>query len=113
MGEKAMKIELLYFDGCPNHVQAFENLKECLRELALEAQVERIKVKSNDDAIMRHFLGSPSIRINGKDLETDEDETTEYSMRCRRYSIESSWQGFPPKELLRAALKREMERQKT
>ena len=104
-----MKIELLYFDGCPNHTQALENLKQCLQELSLNEQIDRIKVERNDDAIAHRFLGSPSIRINGKDLEIDEDETTEYSMRCRRYQTELSWQGYPSKELILDTLKKARE----
>ncbi|MFQ6008036.1 MAG: DUF2703 domain-containing protein [Candidatus Zixiibacteriota bacterium] len=100
-----MKIELLYFDGCPNHEQALENLQECLQQLLLDQQVERIKVENNEDAVKHRFLGSPSIRINGKDLEIEEDDTTEYSMQCRRYQTKSGIQGYPPKELILTALK--------
>jgi len=50
------------------------------------------------------FLGSPSIRINNKDLETIEDKSTEYSMRCRRYKNGDVMEGFPSKELIKVNL---------
>jgi hypothetical protein len=100
-----MKIELFYFDGCPNHEQTLLILQDCLKELSLEAAVERIKVESNEDAAKLRFLGSPSIRINGKDLEYDDESGMEYSMRCRIYRTGTGMQGYPPKELIMQALK--------
>jgi len=99
-----MKIELLYFDGCPNYQLALANLKEALRELGLESEVETIRVESPEEAVKYRFLGSPSIWINGRDLEIVVDESTEYSMRCRRYATADSLQGFPSKELIKTFL---------
>jgi len=99
-----MKIELLYFDGCPNHEQAFQNLEEALKETNTESEIEIIKVNNPEDAVAKRFLGSPSIRIEEKDLEIKEDNTTEYSMRCRRYRNGDQWQGYPSKELIKDKL---------
>ncbi len=100
-----MKIEFLYFDGCPNHETALTNLKEVLSETGLKEEIDIINIENPEDVTKHRFLGSPSIRINGKDLEVTEDESTEYSMRCRRYKNGDVMEGFPSKELISTNLK--------
>lgn len=100
-----MKIELLYFDDCPNWQLSEQFLREAIDELKLEAEILLINVKDNNGAITNRFLGSPSIRINDKDLEIVEDHSTEYSMRCRRYRSDSEILGCPPKEMIVKALR--------
>ena len=100
-----MKIEFLYFDGCPNHETALTNLKEVLSEAGLKEEIDIINIENPKDVTKHRFLGSPSIRINGKDLEVTEDESTEYSMRCRRYKNGDVMEGFPSKELISTNLK--------
>lgn len=99
-----MKIEFLYFDGCPNHETALTNLKEVLSEAGIKDEIRIINIEQPEDATKHRFLGSPSIRINGQDLEIAEDESTEYSMRCRRYKNGDMMEGFPSNELIRAKL---------
>jgi len=99
-----MKIEFLYFDGCPNHETALTNLKEVLSEAGMKDEIEIINIEKPEHVIKHRFLGSPSIRINDKDLEIIEDEFTEYSMRCRRYKNGERIEGFPSKELIKANL---------
>ncbi|RKX30816.1 MAG: DUF2703 domain-containing protein [Candidatus Zixiibacteriota bacterium] len=100
-----MKIEFLYFDGCPNHETALTNLKEVLSETGLKEEIDIINIENPEDVTKHRFLGSPSIRINGKDLEVTEDESTQYSMRCRRYKNGDVMEGFPSKELISTNLK--------
>jgi hypothetical protein len=99
-----MKIELLVFDGCPNHEPAEKLVRETVEELGVDANIEVIKVQDHDDAIAKAFLGSPSIRINGRDIELEENELTQYSMRCRVYRSEESYAGVPSKALLLSAI---------
>ncbi len=99
-----MRIEFLYFNGCPNHETALTNLKEVLSEAGLEDDIEAINIEKPEDVTKHRFLGSPSIRINDRDLEIVEDESTEYSMRCRLYKNGNGMDGFPSKELIKANL---------
>ena len=92
-----MKIEFYYFDGCPSHEPAFENLQEVLIEKGIESEIETIKVNSPEDAERLNFQGSPSIRINGKDIEGKEEG---YSYSCRVFEIEGNLTGVPTKEYL-------------
>lgn len=93
-----MKIEFLYFNGCPSWEKAHDSLKEVLGEEGIKAKIEKIKVESNNDAEKAKFLGSPSIRINGKDIERDAI-LEDYSLRCRVYKTEEGFKGWPSKDM--------------
>jgi hypothetical protein len=99
-----MKIEILVFDGCPNSESAENLVRETVAELGIDAEIEVIHVIDNEDAVTKRFLGSPSIRINGKDLEVEENELTQYSMRCRVYRHGESQSGVPSKDLLKSTI---------
>ena len=97
-----MKVEFFYFDGCPSHEPAYENLKEVLLEKGIESEIESIKVNSTDDAAKLRFQGSPSIRIDGKDIEGKEEG---YSYSCRVFEIDGKLTGVPTKEYLSDKIK--------
>ena len=63
-----MKIELLYFDGCPSWQVGLENLRSALYAEGLDVPVELIGVLDDVDAAQKRFLGSPSFRVNGIEL---------------------------------------------
>jgi hypothetical protein len=79
-----MKIELLYFDGCPSWQSELENLKAALSAEGIDAQVELVNVLDDADAAEKHFLGSPSFRVNYVDLWDEKRES--YSLSCRGMS---------------------------
>ena len=68
------KIEFLYFAGCPSYKNALAYLEEIISEEKIDADVELILVESPEDAQKVEFQGSPSIKINGIDLEDKSDE---------------------------------------
>ncbi len=94
----------MVFDGCPNADATEKLVRETVSKLEIDASIEIIKVTYNEDAVAKRFLGSPSIRIDGKDLEVEEEAQTQYSMRCRVYRQGDSQTGIPPKDLLVSAL---------
>lgn len=100
-----MKVEFLYFDGCPNHKHAFDILKEVLEEGNLHAEICLVNVDSEDKAKELQFLGSPTIRINGFDVEKESRSLTGFGMKCRIYVIESKIRGVPSKEMIRDAIR--------
>lgn len=99
-----MKIEFLYFNGCPNQEPALKNLKEAIKDLGISAEITMIEVTDEKDAVNKRFLGSPSIRLDGMDSEGLQDNG-EYSMNCRRYKIGSEVLGYPSKDMIKVALK--------
>lgn len=99
-----MKIELLYFDGCPSYQQALQNLKEVLAEEGIDEAVELVKVSTSEEAEAHRFLGSPTIQIDGVDLEGPEAVGSGIGFGCRVYAHNGHLSGWPSKEQIRAAL---------
>jgi hypothetical protein len=100
-----MKIRVLFFDGCPSYQTALENLKTVIAEEDLPAQIELVQVGSGAEAIRHEFFGSPTIQINGADLEGLGDNHRLAYLGCRVYTERGRMCGWPSKELIREALK--------
>jgi hypothetical protein len=96
MNTSLINVELLYFDGCPSYKTAWQDLLEAISEHNLEAAIRPIKIDSLEKADMFHFAGSPTIKINGQDLEGYAGAGV---MACRRYE-ENAGKGWPSKQLL-------------
>ena len=96
-----MRIEVLYFDGCPNHTPTVERVKQIAADLGMQGRVEEIEVTSLDQAQQLRFLGSPTVRVNGVDIDPSPRQQTNYGLSCRVYSRVS---GLPPDDLIMAAL---------
>lgn len=100
-----MKVEILYFDGCPNHAAAIDRIREVLRQEGISAEVSEVKVADEATARATGFLGSPSIRISGRDLEPTAPSSKAFGMACRTYLEEGKRVGLPSRESIRAALR--------
>ena len=100
-----MKAELYYFDDCPFYRQALENLERALQLEQLPDEVEMISVADAADA--KRFIGSPTIRIDGIDVEGSVAETRGYAYGCRVYTDGSRMVGWPSVDQIRQALQRE------
>jgi hypothetical protein len=98
---QSLTIELLYFNSCPSYKKAPANFTDALRETHLRAQVKLINVESEAEAERLGFQGSPSIRINGKDLEGRDEG---FSFSCRLYSLNGTTSNAPSKETIIAKL---------
>ncbi len=103
-----MKIELLYFSGCPTFKNAEDVLAEVMKELGIDEPVEKIDVQSQEEAVERKFLGSPTIRINGLDVDESARSATDYALKCRIYQTSEGLLGWPDKEMVLEALKEAM-----
>ena len=97
-------IEILYFDGCPNHQAARELVERVAAEEGIVPALRLVEVTSPDEAEAQRFLGSPSIRVNGHDVEPGADERHTFVLACRVYRTPSGSSGRPAEEWVRAAL---------
>jgi hypothetical protein len=95
-----MRVELLYWDGDPEYMSARQNLVEVLTEDAFETTIQMIAVSSAEDAIFLAFPGSPTIRIDGADI--DPTGAGEVGLYRRDYG----GTGVPGKDLIRTAVER-------
>lgn len=98
------RVEVLTFEGCPHAEPAFELVTRVVSELKVDALVERIEVADLDQARTYGFPGSPTIRVNGADIEPGAHKRTEPSLSCRVYLTDSGRRGTPDERWLRDAL---------
>ncbi|HET7646884.1 MAG TPA: thioredoxin family protein [Candidatus Limnocylindria bacterium] len=68
-----MRVELLYADGDPAAMPARQHLVEVLTEDAFETPIQMIAVASDEDAAFLAMRGTPTIRIDGADIQPDWD----------------------------------------
>lgn len=101
-----MRVEILTVQGCP-HAEATRDLvHEAVRREKVEAAISCIEVNSAEAAQQVRFLGSPSVRIDGEDVEHRANERSAYGLMCRTYRDASGVAGIPSIELLRTAIRR-------
>jgi len=101
---EAPRIEVLVFEGCPHAGAAIDLTQWVADRLAPGVVVERVEVDTPEKADAIGFLGSPSIRVNGVDVE--HRKTTHGSLCCRTYE---GGAGVPPEWLVEAAVLRALE----
>ena len=98
-----MKVEILYFDDCPNCAVAQWILREVMAEEGTPGEVELIAVNTNEEAQSLKFPGSPTIRLDGRDL-FPAAEYEGYRLGCRIYSTPEGFKGYPTAQMFREAL---------
>lgn len=101
-----MIVEVLYFDGCPNHEALLVRLRELLRLAGSDAAIELRRVEDVEAAERERFLGSPTVRIDGEDVEPGVAERTDFGLSCRRFATAHGARGMPDDEWVLAALER-------
>lgn len=94
--EPVIKIELLYFEDCPSYKHVWSDLLEVVTDNKLNVVIRPINIDSFEKANSLNFAGSPSIHVNGVDLENYRGEGV---MACRVYN-ENANKGYPSKALL-------------
>ena len=100
-------VEILYFDGCPNHEPALALVERLGRELGIEPRVQLVNVPDQETARRLRFLGSPTIRVAGVDVDPETDERDDYALSCRVFRTEAGIAGQPDERWVREALLRE------
>jgi hypothetical protein len=96
-------VELLYFDGCPNHEALLPHLRELLERADVPACIELRRV---EDAERERFLGSPTVRIDGHDVDPAAAQREDFGIKCRLYATDEGLRGTPPDAWILAALGR-------
>ena len=99
-----MRIEIYYFDECPNHLPAVERVKEVLNEMGLTYKVAEVQISNPATAKSVGFLGSPTVRVNGLDVEPSARRSDQIGLACRTYLDGTRREGVPPKQMIRDAL---------
>ena len=97
-------VEILYFDGCPNHEAALALVEQVDSELGAGAEVRLVSVPDQATAERLRFLGSPTIRVNGIDVDPHRERRADYALSCRVFRTEYGPTGQPDERWIRDAL---------
>jgi hypothetical protein len=98
-----MKIELLHFDGCPSWVKTQEDIRTILAERGINDEIHLVNVGSNEEAQELRFVGSPSVRIDGLDVDPETPDDG-FNLECRLYWVDGRAVGVPPIALIEHAV---------
>jgi hypothetical protein len=80
------RVELLFWDGCPSHPKALEDLRAAMADLGLDPDTVLVReVDTDQRAARERFVGSPTIRIDGEDIEPPGEEPA--GLTCRVYRL--------------------------
>ena len=102
MESKPIRIEIFYIAGCPNRRVTERRVWEVLKELDLAAEVREVKVDA--PFASPGFLGSPTVHINGIDIEPSARTAKWMGLNWRTYREAGQIDGAPSKQLIRQAL---------
>ena len=104
-----MTIEVLYFDGCPSHEALLPRLRELLATVGATCPIDLRRVESTEAAERERFLGSPTVRVDGHDIDPTAADRTDFGLKCRLYPTDDGLRGTPPDALIVDALRRHRE----
>ena len=95
-----MQVDILYFDGCPNYPATTALVRDVVQMLGLEASIREVEVRDAAEATRLRFFGSPTVLVNGQDIDPAIRGRVDFSFSCRMYGRS----GSPPRELVKQAL---------
>jgi hypothetical protein len=82
-----MRITFLYYEDCPSHDVALDRLRQVMAEEDILTEIEIIKVETDEQAQRLRFIGSPTIRVDGQDINPPPLDAY-YALTCRAYRLE-------------------------
>jgi hypothetical protein len=97
-------VELLWFSDCPNHPAARALLEEVIAEVAPGTPIRDIDATDPATAASVRFPGSPTIRVNGRDVDPGYVDPGDYTPRCRLYRTRDGLRGLPERNWIADAL---------
>lgn len=100
-----MRVEIFYFSGCPNHAPAVDRVRDVLAQEDTAAEMVEVEVKDVATAQRVGFLGSPTVRVDGQDVEPAARAERAFGLSCRTYIDSGRRAGVPPLEWIRAAVR--------
>jgi Alkylmercury lyase len=102
-----MKVELLYFDGCPSYEALLPRLRSLLAEAGVPDDVELRRVETEEEAVAERFLGSPTLRVDGVDVEPGAGTRDDFGLKCRLFFGPAGLVGVPDEAWIRAGIVRD------
>ncbi len=103
---KVVNIGVFFIEGCPGVSFITDNIKEIIAEDGIDADISLFLLETPEDARRLHFTGSPTVRINGMDIESNMQNNKDYGLRSRLYNINGRESDYPTKSMIRDAIKK-------
>jgi hypothetical protein len=97
-------IEVLYVQDCPHYQGALALVERVQAELGIDAELRAILIVDQTAAERARFPGSPTVRVDGRDVEPGSEPAVEYTLACRLYRLEHRFAGQPQERWIREAL---------
>ncbi len=101
---RPVRVEILARKDCQCRGMARIVVERVIDELDIAADVTVIEITSHAEAKKRGFLGSPTVRVNGLDVEPGTNGSREVNLGDRVYRSDLGLQGWPDSQWIRAAL---------
>jgi hypothetical protein len=99
-------IEVLYVEACPNYRGALGLVERVRAELGIDTELRTTLIVNQAAAEQARFPGSPTVRVDGRDVEPGGEPAAEYTVACRLYRLEHRFAGQPDERWVREALLR-------
>jgi hypothetical protein len=99
-----MVVEVLYIQGWPNYPDVLRLIERVQAELGIEAELRTRLIADQAAAEAARFAGSPTVRINGRDVEPDHAPPATATLACRLYRVGREVVGLPAAGWIRDAL---------
>ena len=100
-----MTVELLYLPNCPHHGSALNLARDVLKDEGISVELIETPISNYEEAIERRFPGSPTLRVNGQDIEDIPSECLAIGFACRTYLVDGISRGVPPRAWLERAVR--------
>ena len=97
-------VELLWFSDCANHSAARQLLRDVIDQLAPGTPIREVDATDPATAERVRFPGSPTIRVDGRDVDPSFVDPGDYTPRCRLYRSDSGFRGLPERRWIEDAL---------
>ena len=101
---KVVNIGILFIEGCPGLSSITNNIKEIIDEETVDADITLMRIETLEDAKRLQFTGSPTVRINGRDVGSNMKAIRDYGLRSRHYYVNGKKLDYPSKSMIRAAI---------
>ncbi|MFQ5705288.1 MAG: DUF2703 domain-containing protein [Gemmatimonadales bacterium] len=101
---RPIDIEFLFAPGCENTEPALALLREVLQREECPAEIRVRRIETEEDAIRYRFRGSPTILIDGVDIEGPSRNHLDKRPSCRVFGLRAGRSGVPDASVIREAL---------
>jgi hypothetical protein len=103
-GELMVTIEFLYSSDCPSYLPTLQLVQEVLLEEGLGRDVRMVRIDTEAEAQIQQFPGSPTIRVDGEDIEGATAPPIGFT--CRTYRVpDGAMSPVPSREAIRRAVR--------